>query len=90
MPALTAAACLYALAYLGRVAAIALGRRVAIAAIAGVALVTNVGMNAFAIPRWGFRGAAWVTLATEILEGALLTVLFVRTHERRRMFSSTF
>ena len=85
VPALTAAACLYALAYLGRVAAIALGRRVAIAAIAGVALVTNVGMNAFAIPRWGFRGAAWVTLATEILEGALLTVLFVRTHERPRL-----
>jgi O-antigen/teichoic acid export membrane protein len=85
VPALTAAACLYGLAYLGRVAAIALGRRALIAAIAAVALAANVGLNAFAIPRWGFKGAAWVTLATEVVEGALLTIVFVRTHERPRL-----
>jgi O-antigen/teichoic acid export membrane protein len=75
---LTAAALLYAVAYLGRVAAIALGRRREIAWIAAVTLAANVAMNAFAIPRYGFEGAAVTTLATEALEAILLTGLFVR------------
>jgi O-antigen/teichoic acid export membrane protein len=58
-------------------AGIALGRTKEIAIIAGVTLVANVAMNAFAIPRYGFEGAAWTTLATEALEAGLLSGFFL-------------
>jgi O-antigen/teichoic acid export membrane protein len=74
---LTGAALLYAVAYAARMAGIALGRTKEIAIIAGVTLVANVAMNAFAIPRYGFEGAAWTTLATEALEAGLLSGFFL-------------
>jgi O-antigen/teichoic acid export membrane protein len=74
---LTGAALLYALAYSARIAGIALGRTKEIAAIAGVTLAASVAMNAFAIPRYGFEGAAWTTLAAEALEAVLLNVFFL-------------
>ncbi len=77
---LTGAALLYALAYAGRMTGIALGQTKQIVAIAAVALAANVAMNAFAIPRYGFEGAAWTTLATEALEAGLLTAFFFRTN----------
>ena len=74
---LTGAALLYALAYSARIAGIALGRTKEIAAIAAVTLAASVAMNAFAIPRYGFEGAAWTTLAAEALEAVLLNVFFL-------------
>jgi O-antigen/teichoic acid export membrane protein len=77
---LTGAAALYALAYTARMGGIALGRTKQIAVIAGVTLAANLAMNAIAIPRYGFEGAAWTTLATEALEAALLTAFFFRAN----------
>jgi O-antigen/teichoic acid export membrane protein len=78
VPVLTAAALLYGLAYLARMGALALDRGRAIAWIAAATLALNVGVNAFAIPRWGFEGAAWTMLVTEAFEAVLLTGLFIR------------
>ncbi len=78
VPVLTAAALLYGLAYLARMGALALDRGRAIAWIAAATLALNVGANAFAIPRWGFEGAAWTMLVSEAFEAVLLTGLFIR------------
>jgi O-antigen/teichoic acid export membrane protein len=85
VPALTGAALLYGIAYLARMGALALDRGAPIAWIAAATLVVNVSSNAFAIPRWGFHGAAWTTLATEAFEAVLLTGLFVSTDGRPRV-----
>jgi O-antigen/teichoic acid export membrane protein len=78
--ALTGAALLYAVALVGRMGLIALGRTKAVAVVAGVVLAANVTINLVAIPRYGFEGAAWAMLATEVIEAALLTALFVRAN----------
>jgi O-antigen/teichoic acid export membrane protein len=75
---LAAASVLYAVAFLARIGSIAVGRTGAIAAIAAIALAFNVAANAVAIPRFGLEGAAVTTFATEALEAALLTGLFLR------------
>jgi O-antigen/teichoic acid export membrane protein/peptidoglycan/xylan/chitin deacetylase (PgdA/CDA1 family) len=85
VPVLIAAALFYAIEVLGRMTAIALGHRTEIAWIAGAALVFNIAGNAVAIPLYSYRGAAWTTLATEILGAILLVGLFVRIAERPRL-----
>jgi O-antigen/teichoic acid export membrane protein len=82
---LAAASVFYAVAFLARIGSIAVGRTGAIAGIAAVALAFNVAANAVAIPRFGFEGAAATTFATEVLEAALLTLLFLRGSEVRRL-----
>jgi O-antigen/teichoic acid export membrane protein len=77
---LAAAALLYSVAFAGRIGAIAAGRTKAIAVAAAIALAANVAMNSVAIPRYGFEGAAWTTLATAALEAALLTAVFIRAN----------
>jgi polysaccharide transporter, PST family len=77
---LTAASALYSVAFAARIGAIALGKTVSIAGVAAVALVVNVAANAWAIPRYGFEGAAWSTLGAEVVEAALLAALFVRAN----------
>jgi len=80
---LGAAAVLYALAYAARIAAIALGRMREIAIVAGIALAVNLGINAVAIPRYGFEGAAWAMLVTEAVEATLLMAVLLRTTQLR-------
>jgi O-antigen/teichoic acid export membrane protein len=80
---LAGAAVLYSLAYLARMGAIALGRMRQIAWIAAATLAVNLAANALAIPRYGFEGAAWTTLATEAFEALLLTGLFLRASQAR-------
>lgn len=87
---LMAAAAAYALTYLARMAALALGQRRAIAWIAAFALLFNLSVNLYVIPRWGFVGAAVTTFATGTLEAILLLSLVVRRSDRggsRRMLS---
>ena len=48
------------------------------AALAG--LVFNFGVNLVLIPRYSFDGAAWATLATELIVVTVLWVPFVREH----------
>lgn len=79
---LTAAGVFYAIAYLARVSSVALGRRRQIAVIAAAVLAANIAGNLVAIPRWGYAGAAAVTFFSEVLEAALLTVVFARTGAR--------
>lgn len=86
VPWLAAAAGFYSLAYLARVVAIVDGRRATIAWIAAVGAIVNIGANAFAIPRYGFLGAAVATFASEVLDAALLVGLFVRSN--RRLYES--
>ena len=85
VPVLTAAALFYGIEAFGRITAIALGHRKEILWITGLTLVFNVAANSVAIPLYGFRGAAWTTLATEILGAILLAALFVRIHEAPRV-----
>jgi O-antigen/teichoic acid export membrane protein len=68
----------YAVAYLSRIAAIALGLMREVAVIAAMTFALNVGLNLYAIPEWGFEGAAGVTLATALVEAILLTALVAR------------
>lgn len=77
---LTAAAVLYSIAFSARIASIGLGRTRSIAVIAAITLAVNVAANAWAIPRYGFEGAAWSTLVAEVVEAALLIGLFVRAN----------
>lgn len=72
------AAALYGVAYAARISAIALGRRRDITAIAAAALVVNLALNAYAIPRHGIAGAAAVTFITEVVQAALLVMSFRR------------
>lgn len=54
-------------------------------AIQGMALavVLNVALNAAVIPRWGAIGAAWTTLASELLIAALMLRLVARGIRQR-------
>ncbi len=45
---------------------VALGKQSKLLWINGGAAVFNILINLWAIPRWGFRGAAWTTVATEV------------------------
>lgn len=45
---------------------VALGKQSRLLWINGGAAVLNIGVNLWAISTWGFRGAAWTTVATEI------------------------
>ena len=85
VPWLTGAAALYAVAYLARVGAIAVGRRRGIVWIAGGSLVLNVALNLAVIPRYSFQGAAVATFATEVVEAALLLMVFVRASGRPQL-----
>lgn len=82
---LVAAAMFYGIGHLSRVSCVALGLRGAITAIAGTTLVANLAMNAYAIPRYGFVGAAWTTLITEVLGALLLVGLLSWTNEPPRL-----
>jgi O-antigen/teichoic acid export membrane protein len=78
---LTTAAVLYAIAYTGRLCVIALGDRKQVVWIAGITLVINVALNAIFIPRFGFVAAAVNTAIAELIEAALLTMVFLRSVE---------
>ncbi len=45
---------------------VALGKQSKLLWINGGAAVFNILLNLWAIPHWGFRGAAWTTVATEV------------------------
>jgi O-antigen/teichoic acid export membrane protein len=75
---MAASGALYALAHLSRTAAISIGVHRAIAQVAAVTFVFNVVANLIFIPLYGFVGAAWTTLATEVVEAAGFMLLFVR------------
>jgi len=75
---LTAAGGLYAIAHLSRVASMLAGERHRIALVAGLALAVNVALNLVAIPHFGVTGAAGATFATEVLEAALLLLVYRR------------
>lgn len=46
---------------------VALGKQSKLLWINGGGAIFNIVVNLYAIPHWGFRGAAWTTVATEIL-----------------------
>lgn len=75
---LTAAGVFYAIAYLARVSTVALGGRRQIAWVAAGVVALNVVGNIVAIPRYGFTGAAAVTFGSEVVEAAVLLVVFAR------------
>jgi len=75
---MAASASFYALAHLSRTAAISIGVRRGIVYVAAAAFTFNVGANLIVIPAYGFVGAAWTTLATEVVEAAGFALLFVR------------
>jgi O-antigen/teichoic acid export membrane protein len=57
-------------------AAMSRNRLYPVAALAG--LVFNVGANLYLIPEFSFRGAAWATLATELIVATILWVPLIR------------
>jgi O-antigen/teichoic acid export membrane protein len=82
---LAPAAGFYAVAYLCRFSAVALGKRAQITTVAAVALTANVVANLLVIPRHGYTGAAVVTFASEVLEAVLLVVVLLRAAEGFRL-----
>jgi len=77
---LTWAGVFYAVAYLTRVRAVALGHRRDIAVIAGATLALNVALNVLVIPTHGFTGAAAVTFVSEVVEAGVLLAVVGRSH----------
>lgn len=82
---LTCAGLFYAVAYLCRMALAALGHRRSIVVVAAITLGFNIAANLWAIPAYGFRGAAVVTFVSEVLESTMLAVVFVRAVGRIRL-----
>lgn len=78
LPILMASFLAICLGTLGGYLAPVVGLRWGIAAIAGVCVVVNVGLNLVLIPRYGAVGAAWVTSATEGLSATLLLAFSFR------------
>jgi O-antigen/teichoic acid export membrane protein len=76
---LTGAGLFYGIAYLCRMSLAALGHRRSIVVVAAIAVAFNVAVNLWAIPRYGFRGAAEVTFFSEVIESTLLAVTLVRS-----------
>lgn len=72
-------AALYAIAVAARICSIALGRRREMTVVAFIALVANVSMNAYAIPKHGIVGAAATTFFTMLIEAVILVGLVLRT-----------
>jgi O-antigen/teichoic acid export membrane protein len=70
----------YGVTYMARVGAIALGVRNQITWVAVIALTANLAMNAYAIPRYAGTGAGATTFLTEVIESALLIVVFLRAN----------
>ncbi|MEW6185774.1 MAG: flippase, partial [Thermodesulfobacteriota bacterium] len=52
---------------------IALNKEKIITGVSGLAVIFNIGLNLFLLPRYGYIGASWTTVATEFF----LLVLFV-------------
>lgn len=68
----------YAIAYILRIAVIALGRRAVVLQVSLVMLIINVALNLVVIPRYGFVGAAVTTVVTELFEAFALIVVYTR------------
>ncbi len=58
-------------------AAIAAGRVRILIGLAGLLLVTNVGLNLILIPKWSINGAAFSTFACELLSASLLAPIML-------------
>lgn len=78
VPWLTLGIAFYAITYQARNAIIGIGGRSWIAWIAGIALVVNIIVNLFFIPRYGFPGAAMATALACALEAGLTTYSMTR------------
>lgn len=87
---LTGAGVFYAIGYLARMACLSVGRRRSIAWSAFIALAFNVPLNLIAIPRYGFQGAAIVTLATGLIEAVILMGVYVSANNAVRFRSTMF
>lgn len=85
VPWLTTAGVFYGISYVSRLASIGVGRRWALAWVGGLALVLNVALNLYAIPRYGFEGAAAVTCITTIVEAMCIFGLFWTASGRFRL-----
>jgi O-antigen/teichoic acid export membrane protein len=82
---LTTAGVFYGAGYLARMGCLSLGRRRAIAWAALIALLVNVPLNFVVIPRYGFEGAAAVTLVTGAIEAIALAVVFASGNRSVRL-----
>ena len=80
VPWLSAAGVFYAIAHISRVALVGLAQRKAIIQTAAIALGSNVAINLYLIPRYGFVGAAMATLIAEVIEAALLATKLRRVN----------
>jgi O-antigen/teichoic acid export membrane protein len=67
LPVLMASFVLVSLGYLVGYLAIVLDLQKRLVLFAAIALAFNVAANLVLLPRYGFEGAAWVTLATEVV-----------------------
>lgn len=87
---LTAAGIFYGAGYLARMGCLSLGRRRAIAWAALIALLVNVPLNLVVIPRFGFEGAAVVTLITGVIEAVVLAGVFISANSAVRIRTTLF
>lgn len=87
---LTAAGVFYGAGYLARMGCLSVGRRRAIAWAAAIALLVNVTLNFVVIPRYGFEGAAVVTLLTGAIEAVILAIVFVSVNKAVRLRGTFF
>lgn len=78
LPILMGAFVLISLAHVTGHLVLVLGLQQRLLAYAAAGLVLNVGLNLLLIPSYGFLGAAWVTLATELLVTGLVLLSVTR------------
>jgi O-antigen/teichoic acid export membrane protein len=58
---------------------IVMGRQRVITGLLLASMCLNIGLNFYAIPRYGIRGAAWVTLISEIFNAFLFMLILSKT-----------
>jgi O-antigen/teichoic acid export membrane protein len=67
---------------------IALNKEKIIAGVCGLAVIFNIGLNLFLLPRYGYLGASWTTVATEIFLLVWLVIYLQRSFFRFSLLST--
>jgi len=78
---------LHALFSLMQLHAMQVKRSGLVMATSSVALVANIALNLWWVPRWGMNGSAWATTAAYALEAAMMLVLAQRLFPLRLSWS---
>lgn len=85
LPVLAGAFVLVCFGYLTSNVLLVIGRQKRLVVVSVLALIANLGANVILIPRYGFMGAAWTTLLTELVVVGASVVFIMQGLGTRRV-----